>query len=650
MVQCEECGDNEISSEKSDSCRQCPANSGEAANDQHTKCEPCAAGTYKNSTMVQCEECGDNEISSENSDSCRQCPANSGETANDQHTKCEPCAAGTYKNSTMVQCEECGDNEISSENSDSCRQCPANSGETANDQHTKCEPCAAGTYKNSTMAQCEECGDNEISSENSYSCRQCPANSGETANDQHTKCEPCAAGTYKNSTMAQCEECGDNEISSENSDSCRQCPANSGETANDQHTKCEPCAAGTYKNSTMAQCEECGDNEISSENSDSCRQCPANSGETANDQHTKCEPCAAGTYKNSTMVQCEECGDNEISSEKSDSCRQCPANSGETANDQHTKCERCTGLPPEDPSLVTSVEFPVFQGTKVTVWCDSNSNTELGGDAVIVCDEDYDYLYDKKPVCVERGTCRELMGDMHLITDAIFPVPSGTLVYLGCQQGYHFASGSKVITCVQYNQYNYSSTPICEKDTCTSLPDIFDIETTTTFPVNHGESIHISCTDGYQLSGDNVLTCVKDRTFTYQTVPHCVLNTCTSLPPLPNIETDALFPVVVSTRVRVRCAEGYTLLGDSVVTCVQGTHFNMTNTPSCQILILTDICKSMLVADDLLHNGTYPMVYGTPVGVWCRDGLKLVGSEVVYCDQGRNYLYNIRPYCVNPCK
>ena len=45
----------------------------------------------------------------------------------------------------------------------------------------------------------------------------------------------------------------------------------------------------------------------------------------------------------------------------------------------------------------------MFQGTKVTVWCDSNSNTELGGDAVIVCDEDYDYLYDKKPVCVERG-------------------------------------------------------------------------------------------------------------------------------------------------------------------------------------------------------------------------------------------------------
>ena len=52
--------------------------------------EPCAAGTYENvtTTMVECIKCEGNKISSEGSDSCRKCPANSGESANEQHTQC----------------------------------------------------------------------------------------------------------------------------------------------------------------------------------------------------------------------------------------------------------------------------------------------------------------------------------------------------------------------------------------------------------------------------------------------------------------------------------------------------------------------------------------------------------------------------------
>ena len=50
--------------------------------------ELCAAGTYKNSTMTQCKKCEGNKISSEGSDSCRQCPAYSGEQANEANTQC----------------------------------------------------------------------------------------------------------------------------------------------------------------------------------------------------------------------------------------------------------------------------------------------------------------------------------------------------------------------------------------------------------------------------------------------------------------------------------------------------------------------------------------------------------------------------------
>ena len=62
------------------------------------------------------------------------------------------------------------------------------------------------------------------------------------------------------------------------------------------------------------------------------------------------------------------------------------------------------------------------------------------------------------------------MSDKHLVTDALFPVTSGTLVYLGCEEGFHFTSGSSVITCVEDRQYNYTSTPVCSIGTyCTKL-------------------------------------------------------------------------------------------------------------------------------------------------------------------------------------
>jgi hypothetical protein len=55
----------------------------------------------------------------------------------------------------------------------------------------------------------------------------------------------------------------------------------------------------------------------------------------------------------------------------------------------------------------------------------------------------------------------------------------------------------------------------------------------------------------------------------------------------------------------------------------------------------------MLVANNLLNNGTYPMEYGTPVKVWCEGDLKLMGSEVILCLKGINYIHPVRPACVD---
>ena len=42
--------------------------------------------------------------------------------------------------------------------------------------------------------------------------------------------------------------------------------------------------------------------------------------------------------------------------------------------------------------------------------------------------------------------------------------------------------------------------------------------------------------------------------------------------------------------------------------------------------------------------------HGTAVSVQCEGNLELLGSEVVYCKEGINYLYSYRPSCVDPGK
>ena len=60
-------------------------------------------------------------------------------------------------------------------------------------------------------------------------------------------------------------------------------------------------------------------------------------------------------------------------------------------------------------------------------------------------------------------------------------------------------------------------------DTCVKLPAIFNIRTDLTLPVDYGTTVEIYCIPGYSLVGDSAITCVNGREFSYVEVPSCVL-------------------------------------------------------------------------------------------------------------------------------
>ena len=59
---------------------------------------------------------------------------------------------------------------------------------------------------------------------------------------------------------------------------------------------------------------------------------------------------------------------------------------------------------------------------------------------------------------------------------------------------------------------------------CTSLPDIFDLKTSTPLPVDLGARVEVDCIAGYSLSGSKLITCEKNDKWDYEETPYCALS------------------------------------------------------------------------------------------------------------------------------
>ena len=49
------------------------------------------------------------------------------------------------------------------------------------------------------------------------------------------------------------------------------------------------------------------------------------------------------------------------------------------------------------------------------------------------------------------------------------------------------------------------------------------------FPVSTGTVLSLSCNEGYELKGDETVTCIQNTEFQYSTEPNCGENKCVAL-------------------------------------------------------------------------------------------------------------------------
>ena len=88
------------------------------------------------------------------------------------------------------------------------------------------------------------------------------------------------------------------------------------------------------------------------------------------------------------------------------------------------------------------------------------------------------------------------------MTTTEFPVLKGTLVYVGCEQGYSFTSGDRVMTCKQDAEYTFTREPVCSVGMCSYFRFGYLLE------MNHD---CVKQRDGYFRSSYVTLTCQKTK-------------------------------------------------------------------------------------------------------------------------------------------
>ncbi|XP_063688341.1 sushi, von Willebrand factor type A, EGF and pentraxin domain-containing protein 1-like [Bolinopsis microptera] len=265
---------------------------------------------------------------------------------------------------------------------------------------------------------------------------------------------------------------------------------------------------------------------------------------------------------------------------------------------------------------------------------------------MITCNQGVHFDFQEKPKCNDGGTCTELPIGGHLKTDSVFPVKKGAEIFVNCVEGFTLTSGDRTITCVQDADYTSSTQlPTCIIEKCTKLPNIFDLKTSTSLPVDHGTIVEMDCIPGYSLSGSRLITCIKDNNWGFLDSPQCILDTCTELPAaVSDMTTTSTFPVIVGTVVEVNCKPGHTLAGDNSITCIRDFSFTIGQRPTCTI----DRCTGMMIENYLSTDATFPITYGTAITVVCDPEYSLTGSKVITCEKGIVYSHqSSRPKCVN---
>ncbi|WAR22474.1 SVEP1-like protein, partial [Mya arenaria] len=193
----------------------------------------------------------------------------------------------------------------------------------------------------------------------------------------------------------------------------------------------------------------------------------------------------------------------------------------------------------------------------------------------------------------------------------------GTIVLISCEEDIEI-TGNPIIECQADG--TWSDIPVCDSSDC-GPPSIANGQATTSGDTTFGNNATIVCNAGYSLDGSGEILCTV---FGWENVS-CVLQDCGNLT-IENGEVLIYTGTKFGDSADVHCLLGYSLNGDSRITCLDGGDWS--DYPKCDITTCPEI--------ETLINGfidePWSRTFGSTVTFQCSVGFLLVGEMSINCE------------------
>uniref|UniRef100_H2Y5C4 Sushi domain-containing protein n=1 Tax=Ciona savignyi TaxID=51511 RepID=H2Y5C4_CIOSA len=295
-------------------------------------------------------------------------------------------------------------------------------------------------------------------------------------------------------------------------------------------------------------------------------------------------------------------------------------------------CERKFVMHIRDTDSVRYASFRPYSrsyAVSATVTYTCRSGYSLSGQSVLTCGADGEWSHDE-PTCARVVVKCPAIGapDNGSIRPTISQQANvGTRVLFTCNDGFR-RNGSRDSRCQSNGRWS-SSVPTCEPITC-NRPDEIAFGSLTTAGDNFeiGETVTYVCNDGYEIVGQDVLTCTVTGEWSHDE-PTCtrIIQCATPDEPLnggfsPNQPAYDITDVVTFT-----CADGFILNGQSQITC-QDTGLWSDDEPICDAITCN---RPDEIAFGSLTTAGDNFEIGETVTYVCNDGYEIVGQDVLTC-------------------
>ncbi|XP_036359320.1 uncharacterized protein LOC115212292 isoform X2 [Octopus sinensis] len=205
-------------------------------------------------------------------------------------------------------------------------------------------------------------------------------------------------------------------------------------------------------------------------------------------------------------------------------------------------------------------------GNNATFECFENFEAKSGN--TIYCDKNGNW--EPQPECSVK-TCPTLQPVLGGTWENIQNINGLMIFHLTCKTPNYQISGSPDVFC--WNG-TWSGNPTCCRQKCNLKMFANVIDRTSITGYMKGDSVNITCAQGYKLVGKNPFLCGVDP------IPSCQPVVCET-PQIANATILSLQNIFYfNDSVKVVCSEGYELVGNSTITC---QHYgNWTSLPTCE--------------------------------------------------------------------